>query len=380
MSRINDKKVDILNMTQSTSVSISDSKKEGSVVYSGFDVGTMFCQCAKVTENGKTNISSSRNSFVEIDNSGSDLEEILLRNKWQYINDSGRYYVIGDDSLQVVKLFPNKLELRRPMQDGVLNKNEEKKNIVLGKIIESMIGQAPKQNCVVATCVSSQCIDDSLNSDFHALRLKSMFTRLGWNVKVIEEGLAVILNERPSCNDSNGVEIPYSGIGISFGGGRVNCVLAYKGLQIIGMSVSRSGDWIDKQVSGQTGAPISQILRKKETELDFNKINEDDDIIFGLSTYYDVMLKHVFNLFSKKFMEIKTEFDMPLDIVVAGGTSMPNGFETRVEKIVRSMDLPFKVSLIKKSKDPRNSVVMGLLTQAAISQRKLDKGVSGDSI
>ena len=59
---------------------------------------------------------------------------------------------------------------------------------------------------------------------------------------------------------------------------------------------------------------------------------------------------------------------------------MPNGFETRVEKIVRSMDLPFKVSLIKKSKDPRNSVVMGLLTQAAISQRKLDKGVSGDSI
>jgi hypothetical protein len=63
------------------------------------------------------------------------------------------------------------------------------------------------------------------------------------------------------------------------------------------MSVSRSGDWIDKQVSGQTGAPISQILRKKETELDFNKINEDDDIIFGLSTYYDVMLKHVFNLF-----------------------------------------------------------------------------------
>ena len=307
MSKNNDKKVDILNVAQSSNVTINDSKKEGSVAYSGFDVGTMFCQCAKVTENGKTNISSSRNSFVEIDNSGSDLEEILLRNKWQYINDSGRYYVIGDDSLQVVKLFPNKLELRRPMQDGVLNKNEEKKNIVLGKIIESMIGQAPKQNCVVATCVSSQCIDDSLNSDFHALRLKSMFTRLGWNVKVIEEGLAVILNERPSCKDSNGVEIPYSGIGISFGGGRVNCVLAYKGLQIIGMSVSRSGDWIDKQVSGQTGAPISQILRKKETELDFNKINEDDDIIFGLSTYYDVMLKHVFNLFSKKFMEIKTD-------------------------------------------------------------------------
>lgn len=378
MSRSNDRKVDILNMTQSSNINIPG--KEASATYSGFDVGTMFCQCAKIGSNGKTNVASSRNAFVEIDNSGADLEEILLRNKWQYINDSGRYYVIGDDSLQVVKLFPNKLELRRPMQDGVLNKNEEKKNIVLGKIIESMIGKAPNKNSVVATCISSQCVDDSLNSDFHSLRLKSMFSRLDWNVKVIEEGLAVILNERPSCVDSNGVEIPYSGIGISFGGGRVNCVLAYKGLQIIGMSISRSGDWIDKQVAGQTGAPISQILRKKETELDLMNINEDDDVIFGLSTYYDVMLKHVFNLFSKKFMEIKTEFDMPLDIVVAGGTSMPNGFEARVEKIIRSMDLPFKVASIKKSKDPRNSVVMGLLTQAAISQRKLDKGTPGDSI
>jgi hypothetical protein len=185
-----------------------------------------------------------------------------------------------------------------------------------------------------------------------------MFTRLGWKVKVIEEGLAVILNERPSCKDNLGNEIPYSGIGISFGGGRVNCVLAYKGLQIIGMSVSRSGDWIDKQVSSQTGAPISQILRKKEFDLDFENLNEDDDIIFGLSTYYDVMLKHV----------------------VAGGTSMPNGFENRVSSVISGMTLPFKIGSIKKSQDPRNSVVLGLLVQAGISQRKLDKGISEDII
>lgn len=348
--------------------------------YSGFDVGTMFCQCAKIDSKNKTNISVSRNAFVEIENDGSDLEEILKRNSWQYVNDGGKYYVIGDDSLQVVKLFPNKLDLRRPMQDGVLNKNEEKKNVVLGKIIEGLLGRAPNENSVVATCISSPCVDDSLNSEFHALRLKSMFTRLGWKVKVIEEGLAVILNERPSCKDNLGNDIPYSGIGISFGGGRVNCVLAYKGLQIIGMSVSRSGDWIDKQVSSQTGAPISQILRKKEFELDFENLNEDDDIIFGLSTYYDVMLKHVFSLFAKKFVEVKTEFDMPLDIVVAGGTAMPNGFETRVSDVISGMTLPFKIGKIKKSQDPRNSVVLGLLVQAGISQRKLDKGLSEDSI
>jgi hypothetical protein len=146
------------------------------------------------------------------------------------------------------------------------------------------------------------------------------------------------------------------------------------------MSVSRSGDWIDKQVSSQTGAPISQILRKKEFDLDFENLNEDDDIIFGLSTYYDVMLKHVFGLFAKKFVEVKTEFDMPLDIVVAGGTSMPNGFENRVSSVISGMTLPFKIGSIKKSQDPRNSVVLGLLVQAGISQRKLDKGISEDII
>lgn len=350
------------------------------MTYAGYDVGTMFCQCASIDAKGATKLISSRNSFVEIENNGTDMEEILKRNNWQYVFDGGRYYVIGDDSLQVVKLFPNKLELRRPMQDGVLNKNEEKKNIVLGKMIEGMLGNAPDKNSVVATCISSPCVDGSLNSEFHAIRIKSMFSRLGWKVKVIEEGFAVILNERPSVKDSSGNEIPYSGIGMSFGGGRVNCVLAYKGLQILGMSVSRSGDWIDAQVSNQTGQPISKILRKKENELDFEKLNEDDEIIFGLSAYYDVMLKYVFELFAKKFAEVKTEFDMPLDIVVAGGTSMPNGFEKRVHKIVSGMNLPFKIAAVRKSKDPRNSVVLGLLTQAGISSRKLEKGVSEDSI
>ena len=164
-------------------------------------------------------------------------------------------------------------------------------------------------------------------------------------------------------------------MGISFGAGRANCVLAYKGMQILGMSVQRSGDWIDKQVSQQTGVPISQVMTKKENILDLTKDEYDDDVLFALSAYYDAMLKYVLNNFASKLKDVKTEFSYPIDIVVAGGTSMPKGFENRVEKIVRSLQMPFSINKVTKSASPRNSVVSGLLTQAEIVKRKLEKGL-----
>jgi hypothetical protein len=198
--------------------------------------------------------------------------------------------------------------------------------------------------------------------------------RLSQQLKIIEEGLAVVLSERPTTKDADGKELPYSGMGVSFGAGRANCVLAYKGMQIIGMSVQRSGDWIDKQVSQQTGVPLSQVMNKKETVLDLSKEDYDDDVLFALSAYYDAMLKYVFGNFVSKLKDVKTEFPYPIDIIVAGGTSMPKGFDVRVDKIVRSFKFPFAINKVSRSLSPRNSVVSGLLTQAEIIKRKIEKG------
>jgi hypothetical protein len=146
------------------------------------------------------------------------------------------------------------------MADGVLNKNEDKKLVVLAELIRASIGQAPDENSWVCTCVSSESVDNSADSTFHRNRLTALFTRLGWKVKIIEEAHAVILSERPTIIEEDGTVVPYSGIGVSFGAGRANCLLAYKGLPVIGMSVARSGDWIDTQVAEQTGTAISQII------------------------------------------------------------------------------------------------------------------------
>lgn len=336
----------------------------------GVDFGTAFFQTAE--KNGSNlELQDIRNVFVEIEDDG-DVEDVLKQNEWQYIKDKNKFYIIGEDAQRVAKIFP-KVELRRPMKDGVLNKGEDKKMIVLSKMLEDSIGKASDKFSVVCFCVSSETIDANLDNTFHKARLEGMVKRLGYKPKCIDEGLAVILAERPVLIESDGSESPYSGIGISFGGGKVNCVLAYKGLPIIGFSCKRGGDYIDKMVSEQTDTPLVQVISKKESNLDFNNINFDDDTIFALDAYYSNMIEYVFKNFAKKFQEVKSEFDSPLEIVLAGGTSMPKGFRDKVKEVVMDLDLPFEIKDIKQSDDPRNSVVKGLLTQAIITQKKMKK-------
>lgn len=341
----------------------------------GTDVGTAFYQTAEKNADGTVKFQCIRNAFVEMVG-GEDTEDTLKRNGWNYVKDGEKFYVTGEDALKVAKAFPNKVELRRPLADGVLNKGEEKKMLVLDYIVGSTVSQAPDDKSVLCFCVSSPSVDGSQDSQFHKMRLGAMFTSRGWKVKVIEEGLAVILSERPTIIETvDGVdkESPYSGIGISFGGGRANCVLAYKGVQVIGMSVARAGDFVDKQVVEATGIPLAQVTSYKEKNLDFNNLG-DSDVAAALDIYYGEMIRYVFSLFGKKFQEVKSEFDAPLDVIIAGGTSMPLGFVEKTKSVIQGLNLPFKVKDVKHARDPRNAVVEGCLAQAIVSQKRLEKG------
>ncbi len=340
----------------------------------GCDLGTMFYQTAEqdATDAKKIVIKTTRNAFVEIQET-EDIEDQLKRNSWQYVKDGNKYYVIGEDSMRVANMFPG-MELRRPLQDGVLNKDEEKKMLIVNELLRTSIGTAPTTTSAVCACVSSESVDDSVDNKFHRARLMGMIKNLGWNVKIIEEGFAVILSERPVVVE-NGVEVPYSGIGVSFGAGRTNCVASYKGWQIEGlaMSVARGGDWIDERVAEATGQPITQVTRIKETKLDFDKLDINNDIIFALDTYYGDMIRYAFSKFAHRFTAVKPRFESPVPIVVAGGTSMPKGFCTKLQEVVGELSLPFEIKEVKHAASPRDAVVTGCLAQAVVLRRKLEK-------
>jgi len=335
------------------------------------DPGTAFFQVAEKNDNGEIELKTIRNVFVELSSfENDDIEQILKQNNWEYVRDGKHFYVIGEDSLKIARLFPE-IEIRRPMQDGVLNKGENKKMLIMASIIENAIGKSEDDNSVVCYCVSSPVIDSNIDNVFHKNRLEGMIKRLGFTSKCIDEGMGILFSERPTITDENGEEVPYSGIAISWGAGRTNMVLAYRGLQILGMSCNRGGDYIDSKVVEQTDFPLSQIIYVKENKLDFNKIDYDDDIIFALDAYYQNLIEYVFKNFAKKFESVKSQFSAPLSIVIAGGNASPPGFRDKVESVVEKLDLPFDIKGIKISKDPMNAVVKGLLTQAIISQKKL---------
>ncbi|NJL70434.1 MAG: hypothetical protein HC888_01890 [Candidatus Competibacteraceae bacterium] len=339
----------------------------------GVDPGTMFFQVAEREPDGTISTKSTRNAFVELEASA-DVEDILNSNKWQFIKDGNNFYVIGEDAMKVANILPGKVELRRPLQDGVLNSGEEKKILILQQLAKGGLGEPSKDGKnIVCFCVSSLSADGSVDSASHKARLMGLFKSLGWTPYVIDEAYAVVLSENPKIIE-DGIEIPLSGIGLSCGAGRTNIVLSYKGLQLIGASCARGGDWIDKKVHESTDKPLSVITRAKETRLDFGNIDFDDDIIFALDVYYGEMIKFVFSKFSHAFKQLEKEsIQSPIPVIIAGGTSMPKGFCKKVEEVVKELDLPFEISEIRHAAEPRDAVVKGCMTQAIRVKKKLDK-------
>lgn len=341
----------------------------------GVDCGTMFFQVAEAGEDGKAKVQIIRNAFVEIAASEVIDEAFLMQNKWSFIKDGDTFYIPGEDAIRFAQMFPGKVELRRPLADGVLNKGEDKKLLVLDKLILDTVGRAPDAKSVVCTCISSPPVDGSSDSRTHRAKLEAIFKAKGWTVKVIEEGYAVIISENPKAieklEDGTTVEHSHSGIGISFGAGRVNCVVSWKKMPIVAMSATRSGDWVDQRVSEETGVPLAKVTSIKETKLDFDNIDPDDDVLFALDVYYGAMIEYVFAKFAAKFKEEKGEHPVPLDVIIAGGTSMPKGFVNKVDSVIRGLNLPFKVNKVKHASDPRNAVVEGCLAAAISAQAKL---------
>ncbi len=120
----------------------------------GVDCGTAFFQTAERNADSTLKLQIIRNAFVEMFSS-EDIEETLKRNGWNYIKDEDNFYVVGEDAVKVARMFPGKVEIRRPLQDGVLNKGEDKKLLVLDYLVNNTVGTAPDEFSIVTTCVSS---------------------------------------------------------------------------------------------------------------------------------------------------------------------------------------------------------------------------------
>ena len=125
------------------------------------------------------------------------------------------------------------------------------------------------------------------------------------------------------------------------------------------MSARMSGDWIDNCVHHGTRVPVARITLLKEKHFTFaaNPASgsarplkpQDQHVLRFLQIAYRDMLTRVFTSFATEIHNVKkvnqdvTNLDT-LELVVAGGTSQPSGFEAELQSVLTQIEFPLRIS------------------------------------
>jgi actin-like ATPase involved in cell morphogenesis len=268
---------------------------------------------------------------------------MLKKSKAMFMKVDDILYILGDDAFKFASLYHD--ECLRPMKDGVLNPKEMISGVMVQELIKAVAGE-PKESSeldedgnvvkkndkadIVYFCVPANPIDANFDVAYHKQVCYSAFEDIGYeNIKVITEGLAIVYSELAHKQ--------YSGIGFSFGAGMVNVAFAYLGNPIFSFSISRSGDWIDKNAAEHMDETANVMAQYKESP-DFDICNPKNNHELAVSTYYEELLKYLSDKVNQLFLETDSKklpnITDPVDIVVAGGTSLPKGFIDKFKELV----------------------------------------------
>lgn len=327
-------------------------KKKMTTVACGLDIGTMNIVFSS-SENKQ--IKTSRNMFLKLDSEEvpiQDLKDI------SYVEMEDSIYIVGEDAFRMANLF-NK-QVSRPMEKGMISPNEIDAIDVLTLVVKDLIGPTKHKDIYCSYSIPAEAIDIDRSVTYHEKVFSRILASIGINHKSINESMAIIFSE---CEKEN-----YTGIGISFGAGMCNVACSYKGVEIFEFATTRSGDWIDYNVSQNLNITQNRVTNIKERHLDLsenfmtNPNRKIRRVLEALHYYYNSMIEYTVKNIIKEFeQKFDLETDESLPIVVSGGTSLAKGFLDLFKEAIKHYDLPFSVSEIRQASDPLTCVSKGLL-------------------
>jgi hypothetical protein len=148
-----------------------------------------------------------------------------------------------------------------------------------------------------------------------------------------------------------------------------NIAVSYKGIEAHKFSTARAGDWIDQQVSKFSDLVPNRITNLKEKYMKLTgeveiKNKKTRRVLEALYDYYRALIDYTIKRIIKEFDEkVDMEVDEEIPIVIAGGTSLPEGFVKLFSSILKGYELPFEVSEVRRAKNPLTAVANGLLVR-----------------
>lgn len=333
----------------------------------GVDVGTSNIVVARQTEDGVFVNRFHRDMLYPLDASEEAID-LLERSDYLHVKVGSKYYIVGEDALRLVNAL-GKGEVIRPMQDGILNPNLKESSELLFYIIKAVVGDPIIDNEPLRFSVPANPIDRDLDNLFHQMVLNNFFSQMGYDAKPVNEAMCVAYDCAPLAKTDDG-DMPLTGVSISCGGGMTNVAFSLKGMSLNAFSITKSGDYIDEQASKVTGVQISKIIKMKEKKLDLSSNDMSDRALSALRIYYQEVINRIIFHMSKEFTDKNAEIDGEIEVVIAGGTSMPNGYCKMFHESLKKSDFPFKVYNVRHSKTPFYSVSQGACIRAQADYKK----------
>lgn len=318
----------------------------------GLDVGTSrICLAQRVGE--EFQFQTQLNAFVTVPFSNMT-ESVLSKENIPHTVSGPEIMVHGNESDRFADLL--NVDTRRTMTKGVLNPVEPDSLSMFRKIVGSLLESTnePRKLCFTVPAAPLGA-EESLT--YHEATLRQVLSDMGYQVKSINEGLAVIYSELESSN--------YTGIGISCGGGLCNVCVAYLSVPVMSFSIPKAGDYIDSNAASVTGELANRVRIAKEDSFHFNGFHSDK-LLQVLNVYYDEMIQSLVQGIKQAFSNSRNlpKQKRPLPVVLSGGSALPHGFRDRFEKIFREANLPIPTSEIRMAADPLHTSAKGALVAA----------------
>lgn len=332
----------------------------------GADMGTYHIVTCKRDENNEISYKKEINAFIEMPLDNKFVFNMMKNAGVPLIENPelNLGYALGEAAVNMAYTM-NQIELKRPMKDGCLNPKEKNAQQIMNIMTHSLIGEIEEPNETLYYSVPANAINQETDADYHSKILKAMFdayeSEKGYKVDAhpINEALALVYAE---LGDKN-----WTGIGISFGAGMVNLCYSIYGAPVFQFSLVNSGDWIDKMASRAIGEETTTYVNKEKMKADLTIDNPDTLVQRAIKSQYEIMIQKTVNGIKKGIEDAgkKARSEEPIDIIVAGGTSMPKGFDSLFANILELAKLDtIKVGSVIRPQDPLFSVARGCLIAA----------------
>ncbi|MDD3412392.1 MAG: hypothetical protein PHY47_00165 [Lachnospiraceae bacterium] len=342
----------------------------------GLDVGTHMLIKAKNVD-GKIEYTDQVDAFFTVD-ADDQTRDMLESLSIPFTEKRGKISVLGEDARNFANMF--KKDTRRPMQTGCLNKQDVEALGMLTALLGNVLGEGSNEPLVYS--VTSQPLGTEVSFDYHKAQVESILKDLSYDPKPIQEARAIALAELASNR--------FTGLAISCGSGTTTVWLGLLGMDNpnFQFSINRGGDWIDSNAAenfaGLTRTKVQTVKERgiRITEAFSNEIAntlEGNKLVEyqarqALSVYYREYIRSVIKGIKFKLeKEQLPEFDGPIPVVLAGGTSAPEDFVKVFEEEWKAAKVGLEVSGFTRAQDPFHTVAKGCLVAAELEARKRSK-------